>query len=145
MDLSGLMNWGTLASIASGVGGATTTVLAIVNRQRIADYFANRVALVTRLRSLENENAFLRQQVSDARAAAQFMGDTSAFTRAEALDLLGRVEKLEKYVPKFEAAIAYIKTLLAHCNLIEMWAQRRELALPAPVPKAPSEIVDDIG
>jgi hypothetical protein len=141
LNIISVVDWAAISGVVSATGG----VLAIVKRREIADWFVGRVALVHRTRDLERERDFWKAQANDARATVQFIGESSAFTRVEASELLHRVEKLEVYVPKFEAAITYIKVLLAHCKFIELWAQRNDQVLPAPVPHAPSEIVDDIG
>lgn len=144
MDLSAI-NWGTVGSIVTVAGTVCTGAIAIAQRHRISEWFEDRKNLNRKLRHTEQDRDYWRGQALEARSAAQFAVNTGAFTRAEAIELLGRVEKLEQYVPKFEAAIAYIKTLLAHCNLIEMWAQRNGHNLPQAVPKPPAVIIDDIG
>lgn len=132
---------GTVATILAGVGGA---LAAFIKRRRIAEYFAKQSSLVKRNLSLESERDFWKNEAIAARASANFLGQTSAFTRAEAQELLERVTKLEEYVPKFDAAIAYIKRLLKHLNDIESWAKVHGHILPGTIPQAPATIVDDI-
>lgn len=129
VDISGI--------VASIAGSAGTGVVAVINRKRIADFFAKRVLIVQRLHQLEDQNTMLRDTLDLA-------DKTSAFTREEAAALIRRVESLEKYVPKFNAAIEYIKLLFSHINMLETWAQRQGLAVPAPMPPVPPELVDDL-
>jgi hypothetical protein len=129
--------WQLLGTSATAIGAVLSLLLTIANRTRILRFFVGRVALEHRINTLASENGWLRTQANAAQSAATSWREAAhagVFTRAEATELIARVDRLEhrnaSLVGFARAQIAYasgLETALASAGV-------RITLIPPPIP-----------
>jgi len=110
-----------------------------VRREEIASYLQNNSALRTRVLTLIKENEQLRSTLQGARQAAESWEAASQGHEA----ILRRLDAIESVLPKFNAALVYIRALSAHIALLESILANNKMAIPA-LPPVPSELLEDL-
>lgn len=133
-----VLDW--LTKYGTVVGPLVMGLLAFINRSWISRIFVQPAVLAAEIKALNNDLVQAEKLNKSLERQAEIYRVT-----AEGNDhILERMQKLEKYVPKFESAVEYIQVLQQVINQFQSYFKKNGLADCFEVPSIPNDLVEDI-